>query len=805
MLPNSYNLPCNVLGDERPNHPTTVRLAAAKRCRHKSTGIAMSVALPSSPVISPAMDAMLCPACGDHFRAPPAAAVPKSFGCSHTLCGVCTDEILQGDDPHCSVCAAKVDEMVANLGLAAYAEGLYLRSATLVARDSSTPALDTLPGPVPTDSATASEPTSSILGRPLPPVPESAETLPDVSSLCERLGIVAELCSVGADELIGASRTLQVTADKMARRLDASCSAFVDNVEALKAAIDLRRDEILASAKRLCDERIKALTAQQDALVVSACQLRACVAMCHAAAQSNQRGVMAVALDSGARIATLANSYTGPCVSTLLEVNFNTGLHPLLDALSVLRDGIDWRHCSMTGPGSRSFVQADESPAQNGVVLECKTAEGYAMTTLAASDVYARVRPVGPSGLGNFPHARVAVTDVSNGVVNLSYAVTSPCVQRIELLVNISGQTLRRQLSCGFQADGAQVHTIALAEPPPAKNNVIGNNGVGVVAGSWGDPHHHSHAHQRSGSFGNSVSPVSPHNKLAAGACIDVSHDGTLLLVSDAPSCRVVVYDSGTGDVIHAFGGMGTQPGTFCHPVKLCCTPHDTVLVAEDCNRRVQEVTLVGGAIRFIGFGTFTDPVLALAHCDGVIAVLTAHNSTPLKEGAAQVTLFDYSSGAAAHVISSPALAVPRGLTKRLLHYSLRFCRGSGQLLIADACGNRVVRMTLPSTNDQHDSVSGELGVAVPAKPAATVATVICGSNVVHSPADVLATTGGRLVVADCEHNRIALVSESTGRVQGSWATGSLPDDKIDSPVSMAVHGSLLYVLESTKRVRVFE
>ena len=72
------------------------------------------------------------------------------------------------------------------------------------------------------------------------------------------------------------------------------------------------------------------------------------------------------------------------------------------------------------------------------------------------------------------------------------------------------------------------------------------------------------------------------------------------LYVADSVANKVVVMDAESGALLSVIGGYGSKPGKLHHPVGLCITWRQTVLVSERLNRRVQEFTSAGELLRVI-------------------------------------------------------------------------------------------------------------------------------------------------------------------------------------------------------------
>lgn len=77
------------------------------------------------------------------------------------------------------------------------------------------------------------------------------------------------------------------------------------------------------------------------------------------------------------------------------------------------------------------------------------------------------------------------------------------------------------------------------------------------------------------------------------------------MAVSNGLANTIILYSTVDGAQVTSFGEYGNGPGRFNYPTKLCISPRDTLIGIDSRNDRVQEVTLTGEHIRFIGQGLF--------------------------------------------------------------------------------------------------------------------------------------------------------------------------------------------------------
>lgn len=141
-----------------------------------------------------------------------------------------------------------------------------------------------------------------------------------------------------------------------------------------------------------------------------------------------------------------------------------------------------------------------------------------------------------------------------------------------------------------------------------------------------------------------------------------LNNDASLFAISNLDECTIAVYSLPDVNLQSFFGLFGCEKGEFAFPTDVCFTPGGgTLLVSENCNNRVQEVTLTGTHVRFIGQKVFNSKILYLA-CNAEILVVT-------------------------HERSQQAICVFDMVTGNYLHGFGRLGRGPGELVnIVDVC-----------------------------------------------------------------------------------------------------------------------
>lgn len=255
-----------------------------------------------------------------------------------------------------------------------------------------------------------------------------------------------------------------------------------------------------------------------------------------------------------------------------------------------------------------------------------------------------------------------------------------------------------------------------------------------------------------------------------------LSRDGSRFAVSN-DAHMIIVYSVEDGTEVCAFGGYGSAPGQFKHPMKLCTSPRDTLLVAEYGNGRVQEVSMTGEHIRFVGEGVICSSLYGIA-CNGELIAVTKFNY----EGSApnSILLFNYDSGEL--VTQFAEHGDRRGRSIPIT--GVRFTPDGQHIIIVDTYkSNRLCMFTLGGVFVKLIGV-GVLGT--------------------ESYGDVDFTADGCTVVADTTAQRVCVFS-GDGELLRSWGTKGILDGQFRNPTAFAVHENKLLVLDIySPRVQVF-
>ena len=253
-----------------------------------------------------------------------------------------------------------------------------------------------------------------------------------------------------------------------------------------------------------------------------------------------------------------------------------------------------------------------------------------------------------------------------------------------------------------------------------------------------------------------------------------------VLAATNARTHTVAIIDAGTGAVIKTFGGKGSDGGQFAGPLKVCFTPLGNLLVAEWANGRIQEVTVDGAHVRYIGApkgkATAADGICGIATNGRVIAVGKFSN-----DSSERVRLFDFASGRLKH--SFGVYGVGDGGQVGNVR-SITFAPNGEDLLIADG---------IEDTN--RISLFQQKGERI-----ATIATGTSrctGALFLGSEDAVLATDGAT--------SALRLYSLATGAQLDSWGGEGSLRGQFQCPNALFVDGRHLYVLDRlTNRLQRF-
>ena len=250
-----------------------------------------------------------------------------------------------------------------------------------------------------------------------------------------------------------------------------------------------------------------------------------------------------------------------------------------------------------------------------------------------------------------------------------------------------------------------------------------------------------------------------------------VSHDNHTLSVYALPG----------GEHTRTFGRSGTGPGEFRGPRKLCFTVTGNVLVVERVNMRVQEVTLTGDHVRFIGAGVIGDIVSAIAANATLIVVGKTESVSDNR-----IMVFDAVTGAVVRTFGRYDAGLGNGLMKYC--NGIRFSPDNRHVVIAENNGGYLSRLSIYTLEGQRVTYFGESG------------------GIVKNARDVEFADNGDVFVIDIEKHSIVVFSGDDHSLLRQWGSKGDLDGEFQYPTALAMRGGQLYVLDNaSKRVQVFE
>ena len=242
------------------------------------------------------------------------------------------------------------------------------------------------------------------------------------------------------------------------------------------------------------------------------------------------------------------------------------------------------------------------------------------------------------------------------------------------------------------------------------------------------------------------------------------------------------VYSLPGGEHIRTFGSAGLGKGQFSMPVKLCFSVAGNILVAERFNKRVQEVTLTGDHVRFIGVGLLNDSIWGIASNAELIVV---GNSYILS--CSHIEVFDAVTGACVREFNHYT-DVP-GRNECLSSYGIRFKPDNRQVVVVADSWGFGAQMGLVSVF----TLAGEF--------------VRCrGKREPMNVRDVEVADNGYIIVCDGWACRICVYSTDGSTLLRQWGGKGNADGKFMLPTALAMCDGQLYVLDNRRKcVQVFQ
>ena len=707
---------------------------------------------------------LCCPGCTEPFYIDGDSTLPLTLSCGHVFCAPCADAIQLLHKPACLLCKAAVAVAVPNAAMRQLAAAWLANSADLEGRVlSGSRGYSPPPMSEPYDVLTVSaqsgdEPGAVAEVREEPATAEvtlitgAFEDVDSVSDAIDKLRHIKEIASDKAATLLSAYDAISSKKASMHTRFNDSLALLRGTVHALKVELDNLVEIREKEARATLTARDKALSAQMDELTISAAQLSCAASICDSAVAAssslslpklqtvlhdvtgmcgtrNGAGDTAVACGGTGCAAdgddTRSPSAVQPVVSPVVFLSVDaSALRSVIPHLAQVFDA-ECIECKPSGAGAVEFVVGndDECKKHNIALLTLTTSDGEPFTRFVLGDVDVKLRE---SKFGDVVAASfVTPSMVRPGVLQLAYQVLEASLSRIHIAVSVRGMPAGEfTVERAFQCDGV----------PQGKLSRLTQSGR------------------------------------ASG--LAVHSNGSLVAISNAVTCDVIVCKADNGDVVGRFGRRGAGRLMFGEPEKMCLSPHGNILVAERENKRVQEVTWDGKWVRFVGDAYCRErnfPVSCVAANTSIIVLGLATHTT---EGAA---VFDAVSGD--HV-------------RTMTNY--RFDQPTTGICIAPTGSDVVMVLRSTAYVFTHTAADNRLFEAE--------------SQFLRDPNDVLFAYGDMLAVCDYGEGCVRLVNRKTGAEMKRWGReGMTSGVAFSRPTAMALAKGVLYVLDFGGRVYSFK
>ena len=256
---------------------------------------------------------------------------------------------------------------------------------------------------------------------------------------------------------------------------------------------------------------------------------------------------------------------------------------------------------------------------------------------------------------------------------------------------------------------------------------------------------------------------------------IAVTRDGRYMAVSYYYVHTMRVYRieaDGTLTLLHTIGGQGVGPMQFHHPYRICLAPNGNVLVCDQNNHRVQELTQPGDIepahVRDMAVGV---PPRSIASRGDIVAVGTC---------SATVVLLSYATGAIIRTFGS--IGPGRGEIGTQVE-GIRFTADSSFLVIAEHFNKRLSSFRVSD---------------------GTLVDVYCEGQIGEKYNDLEVLPTGEVIVSDHMAHRVCVFSADGRTLLRTWGTSGTADGQFSYPTALALVGNQLFVISSSSRVQVF-
>ena len=513
-----------------------------------------------------------------------------------------------------------------------------------------------------------------------------------------------------------AGQRLLCSKDTLAAHVDSAIELYQDGMRALMANMQQHMFTTVALAKAICADRVKMLEAQADEWIVSSGQLSACILASEKAVASGNCERIRHAIAYTKIMQTRCETSLEPCVPLALDVVIDANaVLEQLDATTRLRlFEIDESKSSAGGSGVRFCFVKDIG--LNEVKVTCMEGSGNPADWVTADDVCLHVT----NGSGDIVGRMVSVNHIHKGNVWIQYEVDDSTTDE-EVLVDIR---IKDKIVHGSPWQVMKTTT-----------NISANAQLVTTLPFSGDDYY----------------------------SVAVTPDGQYVI--GANDC-ISVYRVDTGECMSTFGReRGLAAGAFNFPFCISATSRSSILVADYLNARIQEVSLVGEHLRFLG-GDFlgTDRIRGMCMHGDTVAVGKSSGNTN-----GRVVLFSYSTNSSLRTFGCYGI-----LEKQIGNVTdLCFSSDGKQILVAE----KMSRLSLFTVEGVFIKTFG--------------AGVISGrfyTNIFFS--------GTSIFVADDGNNRLCVFSTETDAFQTL---------EVRNPRALAGYKNKLFVLSRHDGVHIFE
>jgi len=393
---------------------------------------------------------------------------------------------------------------------------------------------------------------------------------------------------VASATLSGAAHAVAEAKEDLVSDTLACMDGFNNAVDGLLVRVEEYRGRWLAQVHLLSQAREKVLEAQADLLSVSAGQLAACVSLGRAALASGDDERVWGAARTARGMEGLLTVPTRLCTATRSAVvcDMSAAWTCLEVGTRLQHFEVDASRSSVSGDGLTAFAKG--RAARNVIRVTCMDSHGEKAGWAGLEDA-----EVGLTLNGATWQVASAVF-TKPGVLQVTYVVEEVGLQEAEVGVSLRGVTVPGGpwlARTGFLGTGVHIANICVGDAGK-------NTGVAVSA------------------------------------------DGSVMVVCNGVTHQLSVCQTEDRSHVRSFGRLGAGPGEFDTPRGLCMTAHDTVLVSDAGNQRIQEVTLEGVHVKFIPVDNGSIDVSM--HGD-VVAVITPQQAMMLH---GYIGLYSYTTGA---------------------------------------------------------------------------------------------------------------------------------------------------------------